>query len=69
MDFSGLSEAERLQMLAVIEEKQRGQLEKLFFYLTDSCFSDCINDFTSKVLNGKEVGNAATLTCAAGIML
>ncbi|EPZ30838.1 hypothetical protein ROZALSC1DRAFT_26716 [Rozella allomycis CSF55] len=54
MDFSHLSESERQHLLSVVEEQQRVQLENFMFNTVSACFKDCVNDFTSHALSGKE---------------
>lgn len=55
MDISNLSYADRQKMVNLIEQKQVKDFMQLYSNLVDRCFNDCINDFTSKAVSGKEV--------------
>ena len=55
MDFSGLNDADKARMQTLIEQKQMKDFMRLYTGLVDRCFKDCIHDFTSKSLSGKEV--------------
>jgi import inner membrane translocase subunit TIM9 len=55
MDLSQIPEAQRGRIVQHIEEKQAKQFMSLFTFLVDNCFSDCVQEFTSKVLTDKEV--------------
>ena len=56
MDFSNLPESQRDDMMKLIEQKQAQQFLKLYNFIVNRCFEDCINDFSSKTLSGKEEG-------------
>lgn len=72
MDFSHLSEMDRMRMMQLVEQKQvqihdyristqsdwlikAKDAMQMYVRLVDRCFVDCIADFTSKTLVGKEV--------------
>ena len=55
MDFSNFSNAEKQQMQLIVEQKQMKDFMRLYSGLVHRCFTDCINDFTSKKISGKEV--------------
>nr|CAG8597366.1 13796_t:CDS:2 [Entrophospora candida] len=55
MDFQMYNDAERAHIQKSIEQKQVRDLMKFYTNLVERCFNDCINDFTSKALNTKEV--------------
>jgi import inner membrane translocase subunit TIM9 len=50
MDFSGVPEQLRQQMVRVIEQKQGQQFVDLFTFVLDHCYGDCITRFTSDTL-------------------
>ncbi|CAG8526931.1 4116_t:CDS:2 [Paraglomus occultum] len=54
MDYSMLNEAERAHIQRLIEQKQIRDVMRFYSGLVERCFNDCVNDFTSKVLNSKE---------------
>ncbi|KAL7409738.1 mitochondrial import inner membrane translocase subunit TIM9 [Mrakia frigida] len=54
MDFSQFNSAEQAHMSKIIEKKQMQDFMKLYSGLVERCFNNCVNDFTSKVLTGKE---------------
>ncbi|KAF8935539.1 protein transporter tim9 [Haplosporangium gracile] len=56
MDFSQFNDAERNHLQRVMEQKQMKDFLKLYSGLVERCFTDCVNDFTSKALTTKEEG-------------
>ncbi|KAJ3089759.1 protein transporter tim9 [Quaeritorhiza haematococci] len=54
MDFGNLSRDDQARMQALIEQKQMKDFLRLYSNLVDRCFADCVHDFTSKALSGKE---------------
>ncbi|OZJ05946.1 Mitochondrial import inner membrane translocase subunit TIM9 [Bifiguratus adelaidae] len=54
MDFSRFNQAEQTQIAAMIEHKQMKDFLRLYANLVERCFNDCVNDFTSKTVSGKE---------------
>ncbi|KAM0683576.1 protein transporter tim9 [Mitosporidium daphniae] len=62
MDFENLSAHEKKQMVTLIEEKQAKQFVTLFAYVVETCFADCVSDFTSKSLTDKEASCASICT-------
>ncbi|CAG8790745.1 7633_t:CDS:2, partial [Dentiscutata erythropus] len=54
MDFQMYNDAERQQIQKIIEQKQMRDFLKFYTNLVERCFTDCINDFTSKALTSKE---------------
>ncbi|KAI8802195.1 putative TIM9-translocase of the mitochondrial inner membrane [Cladochytrium replicatum] len=54
MDFSTLTDSDRVHIQAHLEQQQLKDMTRGFASLVDRCFSDCVNDFTTKVLSGRE---------------
>ncbi|KAF9947267.1 protein transporter tim9 [Mortierella alpina] len=57
MDFSQFNDAERNHLQRVMEQKQMKDFLKLYSGLVERCFTDCVNDFTSKTLSSKEASS------------
>ncbi|KAJ3121491.1 protein transporter tim9 [Nowakowskiella sp. JEL0407] len=55
MDFSRISQADQNKFQQLIEEYQVRDFMRLYSGLVDRCFTDCVNDFTSKALSTKEL--------------
>ncbi|KAI9337635.1 Tim10/DDP family zinc finger-domain-containing protein [Pilaira anomala] len=62
MDPSKYNQAEQEQIRAIIEQKQITDFMNLFTGLTDRCFRECANDFTTKAVTGREA--ACVKKCA-----
>ncbi|KAI8878676.1 chaperone [Backusella circina FSU 941] len=56
MDFSQYTQAEQAQIAAMMEHKQMKDSVSLYNNLVQSCFMDCVNDFSTKSLTTKEEG-------------
>lgn len=52
MENLNQKEAQVFQQL--VEAKQQKEYMRMYSNLVERCFSDCVNDFTSKSLSGKE---------------
>ncbi|KAG2210853.1 chaperone [Mucor mucedo] len=62
MDPTKYNQAEQEQIRALIEQKQITDFMDLFTRLTDRCFKECANDFTSKAVSSRE--EACVKRCA-----
>ncbi|BFZ62810.1 protein transporter tim9 [Saitoella coloradoensis] len=54
--MDGMNPAEAQHFQRLMEAKQMKDFMSLYSNLVQRCFSDCINDFTSKSLSEKESG-------------
>lgn len=64
MDQLNVKEQQEFQQ--VIEQKQVKDFMSLYLNLVERCFTDCVNDFTSKSLTSKETSCLAK--CAEKFM-
>ncbi|ODV61266.1 protein transporter TIM9 [Ascoidea rubescens DSM 1968] len=49
-----LTSREQQQFNSLVEQKQMKDFMRLYSNLVEKCFTDCVTDFTSKNLSGKE---------------
>ncbi|CDK24881.1 unnamed protein product [Kuraishia capsulata CBS 1993] len=49
-----LNGKEQQEFQKIVEQKQMSDFMRLYTNLVDRCFNDCVNDFTSNKLTGKE---------------
>jgi len=57
-----LNQREQQEFQRVVEQKQMKDFMRLYSNLVERCFTDCVNDFTSAKLTGKE--EACVLKCS-----
>lgn len=57
-----LNSREQQEFQQLVEKKQMKDFMRLYSSLVERCFSDCVNDFTSKSLTGKE--ETCVMRCA-----
>ncbi|CAN8096694.1 unnamed protein product [Discula destructiva] len=57
--LGGLSQAEQRELEQRMQKRQVKEFVGLFGNLVDSCFSACVNDFTSKAVTERENGCVA----------
>ncbi|KNC80300.1 hypothetical protein SARC_07335 [Sphaeroforma arctica JP610] len=61
MDFSALNNEDRVYIEKVMEKKQMQDFLQLYSKLSIRCFSDCVNDFSTRTITDKE--SACTTLC------
>ncbi|ODV82567.1 hypothetical protein CANARDRAFT_204922 [[Candida] arabinofermentans NRRL YB-2248] len=49
-----LNYKEQQEFQKIVEQKQMNDFMRLYTNLVDRCFNDCVNDFTSSKLSGRE---------------
>lgn len=52
--MDSLNPREQQEFTRLIEQKQMKDFMRLYSNLVERCFSDCVNDFTSNKLTGRE---------------
>ncbi|KAK9474893.1 Mitochondrial import inner membrane translocase [Dipodascopsis tothii] len=52
--MEALNAREQQEFQRLVEQKQMKDFSRLYGSLVQRCFGDCVNDFTSKALTGKE---------------
>ncbi|KAI8988521.1 Tim10/DDP family zinc finger protein [Mycotypha africana] len=62
MNATRFNQAEQAEISAMLERKQMADFVHLFTDLTDRCFRECANNFTTKAVTGKEA--ACVQKCA-----
>jgi mitochondrial import inner membrane translocase subunit TIM9 len=55
MNMDQLSETERQDIIKTLEKKQTVQFVELFGIVLDTCFSNCVSNFTRKTLTDGEL--------------
>lgn len=54
--MAGLTAAEQRELQTRMEQKQMKDFMNMYSNLVQRCFNDCVTDFTSQSLGGKEEG-------------